>query len=508
MKRIWLGLVVAIALGLGVGHEGMAAPKGTLTIGIPTDINTLDPTMGPEVNSLNVAFSTMETLLRLDAQGTLKPLLAESWEVVDNTTYVFRLRKNVKFHNGEPFNGKAVEYSWKRSVEKHRANKNTVAGVARIDHLDDYTIRAVTDKPDPVFLKKIATAPAAIFAPKATADGGDEAASLKPVGTGPFILSSWVKGEHVTFKANPNYYLPDVPKVETLVWRAIPEAAARVAALQTGQIDIALRIPPNQVPALEKETSFRISSALSTRTYYIAFNNMTTGKGTPIMDPRVRQAMNHGTDLQAIIRSVFNNQAQRVNSLIGNVQFGHDPTLPPMAYDVAKAKQLLAEAGVPNGFKVGLACPSGAYANDKEACQAIAGSLAKIGIEIDLQIMESNRFWDLEAKKQLPPLFFDGVGDRLQDPATQLRGVAHPASNWTAFEKKEITELIDQAGSTVDQEQRKRLYAKLAREMQADPPFLFLWQVRNFEGVRKRVQNYTTRPTEDMGHVAFDVGVE
>jgi peptide/nickel transport system substrate-binding protein len=197
-----------------------------------------------------------------------------------------------------------------------------------------------------------------------------------------------------------------------------------------------------------------------------------------------------------------------VNSLIGNVQFGYDPTLPPMAYDVAKAKQLLAEAGVPNGFKVGLACPSGAYANDKEACQAIAGSLAKIGIEIDLQIMESNRFWDLEAKKQLPPLFFDGVGDRYADPATQLSGVAHPSSNWTAFEKKEFSELIDQGSSTVDPEQRKRIYAKLAREMQADPPFLFLWQVKNFEGVRKRVQGYVTRPTEEMSHVTFDVGVE
>ena len=231
-----------------------------------------------------------------------------------------------------------------------------------------------------------------------------------------------MKGEHITFKANPNYYLPDVPKVETLVWRAIPEAAARVAALQTGQVDIALRIPPNQVPALERDPNLRVSSALSTRTYYIAFNNMTTGKGTPIMDARVRRAMNHGTDLEAIIKSVFNGHAQRVNSLIGNVQFGYDSTLPPMAYDVAKAKQLLAEAGVPNGFKVGLACPSGAYTNDKEACQAIAGSLAKIGIEIDLQIMESNRFWDLEAKKQLPPLFFDGVGDRYADPGDPAAG--------------------------------------------------------------------------------------
>jgi peptide/nickel transport system substrate-binding protein len=510
MTRVLVGLVavLALGLGLGVGDAAVGAPKGTLTIGIPTDVNTLDPQMSPEVNSLNVAFSTMEPLLRLDAQGSIKPLLAESWEVVDDTTYVFRLRKNVKFHNGEPFNGRAVEYSWKRSQEKHRANKAAFAPVARIDHLDDHTIRIVTDKPDPIFLKKMATVSAAIFPPKATADGGDEAASLKPIGTGPFILSSWVKGEHVTFKANPSYYLPDVPKVEILVWRAIPEAAARVAALQTGQIDIALRIPPHQVALLERDANLRLSSALSTRTYYIAFNNMTTGRGTPIMDARVRRAMNHGVDLQAIIRSVYNGQAQRVNSLIGNVQFGHDPTLPPMAHDVAKAKQLLAEAGVPTGFKVGLACPSGAYANDKEACQAIAGSLGKLGIEVDLQIMESNRFWDLEAKKQLPPLFFDGVGDRFQDPATQLRGVAHPASNWTAFEKKEFTELIDQGSSTVDPEQRKRIYAKLAREMQADPPFLFLWQVKNFEGVRKRVQGYTTRPTEDMGHVAFDVGVE
>ena len=111
MKRVWLGLAVLLALGLGLGRDGAAAPKGTLTIGIPTDINTLDPHMGPEVNSLNVAYSTMEALLRLDAQGNIKPQLAESWEVVDNTTYVFRLRKNVKFHNGEPFNGKAVEYS-------------------------------------------------------------------------------------------------------------------------------------------------------------------------------------------------------------------------------------------------------------------------------------------------------------------------------------------------------------------------------------------------------------
>ena len=155
-----------------------------------------------------------------------------------------------------------------------------------------------------------------------------------------------------------------------------------------------------------------------------------------------------------------------------------------------------------------MACPSGAYANDKEACEAIAGYLGqRLGIKVDLQVMESNRFWDLEAKKQLPPLFFDGVGDRYQDPDTQLRGVLHPDSKWTSFDKKEFNDLIIAGGSTVDPAERRRAYSSLARAMQADPPALFLWQVRNFEGVRKRVQGYTTRPNESLSHVPFDVSV-
>src|SRR5262249_43842369 len=252
------------------------------------------------------------------------------------------------------------------------------------------------ERPDPVFLKKMASVSAAIYPPKYTAEQGDEGFAQKPVGTGPFILAEWVKGERVTFRANPNYYQPNVPKVQTLTWRFIPERARR-AAPRAGRGDGPPRTPPHQVAALERDANLRVSSALATRTFYIMFNNMTTGKGTPVMDTRVRLAMNLGVDLQAVIKSVYSGHAERVNSLVGNVQFGHDPTLAPLPYDPARAKQLLTEAGQGSGFKVGLACPSGAYTNDKEACQAIAGYLQKIGIEVDLQVMESNRFWDLEA---------------------------------------------------------------------------------------------------------------
>ena len=196
------------------------------------------------------------------------------------------------------------------------------------------------------------------------------------------------------------------------------------------------------------------------------------------MDARVRQAMNHGADLQAIIRSVYNGQAQRVNSLIGNVQFGHDPTLPPMAYDVAKAKQLLAEAGVPNGFKIGTGVP-------ERGVRQRQGSLPGHR-RLPRQARDRGRPPDHGVEPLLGPRGEEAAPAALlrrgRRPACRIR---RPSSGsrprpryFTAFEKKEFTELIDQAGSTVDQEQRKRLYAKLARDMQADPPFLFLWQVR------------------------------
>src|SRR5262249_49220173 len=129
MKRNIGAFVALLAIAIAAVGPGVAAPRGTLTIGIPTDVNTLDPSLSPEVNTENVIFSTMEPLLYLDLQGNVQPRLAESWQVVDSTTYVFKLRKNVKFHNGEPLTGQAVEYSWKRSQEKHRVNRTAFGSV-------------------------------------------------------------------------------------------------------------------------------------------------------------------------------------------------------------------------------------------------------------------------------------------------------------------------------------------------------------------------------------------
>jgi peptide/nickel transport system substrate-binding protein len=510
MRIAGMALIVVLVLWgwTAVCVEGAASARGTLTIGIPTDIATLDPMMSPEINTQNVARSVMEPLLDLSLQGSIGPRLAESWQVLDNVTYVFHLRHGVKFSNGEPFTSRAVEYSWHRSQEGKRPGRAAFGTVARMELVDDYTVRIITQKPDPLFLKRMTSAYASIFPPKYAAEQGDEAVSLRPVGTGPFVLVEWIKGDHATFTANPNYYLPNVPKVDTLVWRFIPESASRVAALRAGQVDIAFRIPPQQAETLKGVAGLTVESALSARNYYVGFNNVTTGRGTPIMDSRVRLAMNLGLDVQAIIKSVFNDGGDRANSLIGNLEFGYDPTLPPLPYDPARAKQLLAAAGYPHGFSVAMGCPSGAYPNERDACEAIAGYFGqRLGIQVDLQFVEANRYFDLELKHELPPLFYETVGDSLRDADNVLRTILHPGNPWTQFEQPEFTNLIDAAGATVQPAERKRLYAQLAREMQADPPAVFLWLLRNFDGVQDRVRGYTTPPGDSLNRIPFDVSV-
>jgi len=289
----------------------------------------------------------------------------------------------------------------------------------------------------------------------------------------------------------PNWGSP--PRAGELVRKPIPESAARVAALQAGEVDIVVRIPPTQVRALQGAANFDLMPVLGSRNYYIALDNM---KDTPVKDRRVRLALNHAVDVDSIIRPILDGRAERVNSIIGNVQFGYDPSIPPIPYDVAKAKALLKEAGYGDGFKTTISAPNGAYVMDKEVCQAIAGFLSDVGVEAELKVYESVNFWDLQAKKQLSELFFDGVGDRNLDADGPLRSVVSIVAPWTVYDNPEVERLIQLGGSTIDQEERKRIYSRIARLLQEDPAFISLYQVYDYYGVSKRLEGFQPRSNE------------
>ena len=326
----------------------VAGPTGTLTIGVPVIIDTLDPTMSNNVNIENVGLTALEGLTYLNANNEVEPMLAESWEIPDDTTYIFHLRKGITFHNGEPFNADSVIFTEKWVKETKRGAQYPWETVKSIEKVDDYTVKIITKAPDPLFLKRMGVAAGSLYPPKYVQEVGDEGVTQKPVGTGPFMFKEWVRGEKVIFEANPSYWGgPGVAQVGTVVWKNIPEADTRIAALETGEIDIALQVPAAQVGVLMDNPKLKVSRALSTRVFYMMFDNISSGKGTPIEDKRVRQAMIHAVDRWAIIEAIFRGNGEVINSLVGNVQFGYDPSVPPLPYDPAKAKALLAEAGYP-----------------------------------------------------------------------------------------------------------------------------------------------------------------
>ncbi len=473
--------------------------KGTLTVGIPIVVETLDPISSIAVMIQNVALLPYESLTFLNgATGEVEPLLAESWEILDPTTYVFKLRQGVQFSNGEPLNADAVVFTYEfNKAEETGGRIWSWQTVESVEKVDEYTVKITTTEPDPVFLKRMGTPHASIYPPVHSEEVGYDGLSIEPIGTGPFVLKEWVRGDKVVYEANPSYWGgPGVAGVETVVWKSIPEADSRIAALEAGEIDIALDMPPTQIGVLMDQPDLTVSRALGTRIFYNMFNNVSTGIGTPLEDVRVRQALIYAVDRQAIIDAVYRGQGEVISTYIGPLQFGYNPDLPPIPYDPEKAQELLTEAGYPDGFEIGMACPSGYYANGVEACQAIVGYLDEF-LDITLNVREANLHWDLECKQEFEPMFFDGAGDRFLDPVYPVNLIVITEDNcWAHWDNPELQALLKEAGGIVDPDKRREIYYQAAELMQADPPGIPLWQVYNFTGLNKRVSGFTPWPTE------------
>jgi peptide/nickel transport system substrate-binding protein len=296
-------------------------------------------------------------------------------------------------------------------------------------------------------------------------------------------------------KANPNYWREGYPKVAEVIFRPIPESATRVAAIQTGEVDIVGRLSSEEAQSLLGVEGVQVIRYPVSRVYYIAFNNMSTGVGQPTEDPLVRQAMNHAVDVQAIIDALFDGYAKRATGFVATGEMGYG-TVEPFEYDPDKARALLAEAGYPNGFTMGFACPAGAYTHFEEVCEAIQGYLSEVGIETELEIMESAHFWDLEGKQELPPLFGDSWSERSGEAYNRMAG-ALLAQGFSSWKDDQIIDLLGQIASSVDDETRQGLYEDLQVYMKDNPPFIYLYEPMAFEAIRDHVQDYKPRSAEE-----------
>lgn len=480
-------------------QEPPATAQGSLTMALSLVPNAIDVARASDQATLNVAWQLYDSLVWQDNAGQITPALAEDWEIsADNREYIFRLRQDVTFHNGEPFNAAAVVASWERGRQDDMAWSDRWAAADTVQVVDDFTVKVTTPEPNALLLRTMANF-WAMTPPQYLAEVGEQGFADQPVGTGPFMLAEWVKGDRVVMEANPNYWRPGFPRLQEVIFRPIPESSTRVAAIQTGEVDIATRLSAEEAQTLRDRPNVEVLEYPVDRVFYITFNNLTSGVGQPTEDKRVRQAMNYAVDVQSILDALFDGYGRPSTGFVIPSNLGYDAAITPFGYDPDRARQLLAEAGYPDGFSIDMACPGNAQINFDQVCEAIQGYLGEVGITVNLELMESGQFWELEAQKQPPPLFGDSWTETSGEALPRLEGALRGwDASFSAWSDPEIDRLLDAISTTIDDEARAALYVELQRYMQEDPPFIYLYELSTFEGVNPSIRDYRPRAAESF----------
>lgn len=481
---------------------------GDLVVALATEPNSLFLPNAAERNAINASMQIYEGPVWINEDNEVVPALATEWEISeDGTQFTFTLREGVQFHNGETMDADDWVASWEAAKDEANVYGYLYAEVQSVEAVDPLTVEMTLPSADATFergLMEWAILPASQFE-----EGGLEAIEANPIGTGPFMFESWERGDRISLTAFQDYWDPELPKIDTLTFRPIPDSSTRLAAIQTGEVHIAQRFNSEEAATLENVPGVEVVTYPVDRVYYIAFNNLTTGVGTPTEDPMVRQALNHAVDKQAIIDSLFDGQAAVSTGLIPASSLGHDPSVAVFEYDPDLAMSMLADAGHDDGFTMGMACPTGAYTNFEEVCQAVAGYLEAVGVTIEggeIQFMESGQYWELEAEKQLPPLFGDSWSSVSTESFERIQGALGPDADFASWGDDRIHQYLDEIKTTLDDDARADLYSELQNYMYEDPPFIYLYEPFAFEGIVEEVGNYQPRAAENYFLKAVTLG--
>jgi peptide/nickel transport system substrate-binding protein len=417
--------------------------------------------------------------------------------VVNPTTWEFKIRRNAKFHNGEAVDAEAVKFSLERLInpELKLRQAPSFTLVDKIEAVDKYTVRVLTKKPFPTLENQVALR-ASILPPKYFQEKDTATVARNPVGSGAYKFVSWAKDEAITLEANESWW-GGAPKVKTLVFRPIPEATTRVAALQAGEVDVIVNVPPHLIKQVEANPKLYISKAPSVRTIFLWVYTHKFDKehkligpvDWPTKDKRVRQALNYAVNVDDVIKNVLEGNGIRTATVLTSKHFGFDPKLQPYKQDVARAKQLLTDAGYPNGIDLVLNSPDGRYLKDKEVAEALAGQLTKAGIRTTVRTHE----WGTYLNQMMyvhggGPLALIGWGNTTWDADGTLTPTFRSGKILANYYNEQFDSLVDEAATTTDAKARLALYAKALQIFMDDAPAVPLYQQMDIYGVAKRVK--------------------
>lgn len=463
------GIVTAIA---ACWSAGISAAD--LTIGVATEPTSLDPHFQALNSNHELAMHVYDTLMFQDATMRLLPALATSWKPIDANTWEFRLRKGVKFHDGTPFTARDVVFSIKRAPNVPNAPatyRRRVALVEGATAVDDHTVHIRTKAPTPLLPENLAQLPIISEATGLDAEPARFNDGSLAHGTGPYVFKQFVRGDRITFAANPDWW-GGKPKWDNVTFRWITSAPARTAALLSGDVDVIASVSTTDVAKLEADPKINVSAAASTRLIYWSLDvgsetspNITAKDGSaipnPLRDKRVRQALTMAIDRNAIVDNVMEGLAVPTNQIVAEGFGGYDENIAIPTYDPQAARKLLADAGHGDGFRLTIHATNDRYVNDAKLAQAIAQMYSQIGIDVVVETMPVAVFYGKArahefAMAQIGWATATGESSAILAPAL-LKG---KRNNYGRWENEEFNTVLTGALATVDLDEYR---AKLAR---------------------------------------------
>nr|WP_223588666.1 glutathione ABC transporter substrate-binding protein [Neobacillus bataviensis] len=458
---------------------------GTLTVVRLSDATKLDPHFITDIPSANIVYQKVyEGLVEPDKDFKIQPLLAKEWKVIDGTTWEFKLREGIKFHDGAPFNADAVKKTFDRLLDPKTASpqREKFSMIKEVKVVDENTVQLILEYPYAPLLSILASNEGSIISPKALAENPDSL-SQHPVGTGPFVFESWKTGQEISLKKNENYW-GKKPNIDRVVFKVVPEDATRLAMIETGEAQINDQVPVTEIDRIEASDKMALYRTEGLAVEYLGFNV----KKKPFDDVRVRKAISHAIEREAIIKGVYNNVGTLANVAMSPKVFGYSDKVKPYDYDLNEAKKLLKEAGYEKGLKVTL------LTSDRKErinmAEVIQSQLKGIGVDVKIQVMEYGAYIGMIEKGE-HDMAIGGWGNATGDGDYNQYNLFHSASqgppgNHFYYSNPDVDKMIEDARRETDEKKRLKLYEEVMQKEIDDAVYV---PIRNYEHIAAYSKN-------------------
>ncbi|PYM62514.1 MAG: ABC transporter substrate-binding protein [Candidatus Rokuibacteriota bacterium] len=490
---LFLGILLGGAPGPVLAQP--APTGGTLTVQTTAEPPGLDLTATPASATATVVFyNVQEALVKVDEEGKLVPWLAERWQAsTDALTWTFVLRKGVRFHNGRPFTAEDVKFVLDRAQNpetKHPHAKN-YEDIASVQVRDEQTVVITLKKVNAMFLYNLARQGSVVYPREAV-----EQQKSQPVGTGPFVLARWERGDRIVLKRNPDYWAKGLPRLEQVTFRFIPDPNTALAALRAGDIDVlGFGLGPESVDAVRQEPNLKVIVGETTSDVILALNN----SRKPYADPRVRRALTQAINKDEVVKGAMFGLGRVLGTNIDPLNPYFVDMSKAVPYDPARAKALLAEAGYPSGFDAVLkVAPQ--YPYTVRTGEVIAQQLAKVGVRVRLEQVEWGQWLDRVYKQADYDMTIIGHAE-----AWDAENYANP-KYYFRYDSPRFQEVYRQSESTVDDRKRRELYAELQKIMVEEAPVVWLYVYPRLVAAKKGVQGIwkdLPTPSMDLSEVSW-----